>query len=133
MPDNGNTVTLNVIVHKAEIQLMDGETLNGFSQAICGAAAEYVKKNMSLGKEDWTYVADVKADVLVASVYKREGKSSYWALKYARDEAGAFSFSDMTEVRPVMNYVPVKPSLAVKKSAEPETVVIEKSIFSGIL
>lgn len=118
--------TMNVIVHKAEIQLLEGETISGFTQALCSAAHEYLKTKLSLGKEDWVYTTDVKAKVAVANVYKREGKTSYWAVNYERDEKGTFSFSDLTEVRPVMSYVPVSPSLSVSKSAE-------HGLFQGIL
>lgn len=122
----------NVIVHKAEISLLDGETLSSFSTALNAALTAWMKQKKNLGKDDWCYTCDIKAGVAVMQVYPREGASSFWAVNYERDENGAFSFTDLTEVRPVMNYVPVAPSL-VQKAKEVEVAKAKADIWVGVI
>lgn len=130
---------LTVIVHKAAIELMTGETLSQFTAALNGALREYLKSKLGLGKLDWVWTADVKAGEAISSVYK-EGvsKTLYYQVKYERDEKGVFKFSDMTEVEPQVVYTPVKLSLVTK--AATETVALEtdatptqKSIWHNVL
>lgn len=140
--------TLNVVVHKAALQLRDGETLNLFSQAICAAFRDHATQKLNLTKNASIWMAEVMSDKVVASVYDwKDGATSssiskYYSSGFTRDaKTGIFSFdSDLTEVKPITSYVPTnKPDLGsvnIKKMRddfEARWQPVAKSLWAGVL
>lgn len=131
MASDSESTQLTVIVHKAALELMDGETVSMFTQALGEALRTYTKNKLAMGKNDWCWVSDVKAGEAVICVCKAEQPTKYYSAKYERDEKGAFSFEGLTEVMPQVVYVPVKQSLITKGAVEKLTV--EKGFWNNVL
>ncbi len=113
------TVSYEVIVHKANLALAKGESVNAFTQKLREAASKAIALKLNLTAANCSvYMIETFADSAVFDVSKRPvvaGDSwtySYYALKYSRKADGAFEFSDTTEVERVTSFQP-KPKLDV--------------------
>jgi hypothetical protein len=121
----------SVIVHKASIPLAKGESISQFTQKLsdAGRKALYQKLNLTPysntvkdGSYSSVYNIEAFAGSAVYEVYSYKGNGGgsdykYYAMKYARNEAGDFSFSDLTEVVRTIGYKP-KSELEVTKAVE---------------
>jgi hypothetical protein len=131
--------TLNVVVLKANLPLMEGETLNTYTRELCKAAKDHFSQKMNLGKASDVWCPEIAADAVVASVYEyKEGSPSVnkmYSAKYSRDtKSGTFSFGDTLEVKPVTRYEPVKTGITqVLKSAFEPVEKSTKTDWTGVI
>jgi len=141
------TVTHDVMVHKASIPLMKGESLRDFTSKVADAGRQQLVSKLNLGTKVDVYMVEAFADAAVFNVYKygdnvKPGKrSSYYAVTYKRKDDGTFEMGDSTEVIRVTRFEPKK--VPITKSAEPvkkrfgnDTSAwesIEKGFWSGVL
>ena len=116
------TVTYEVLVHKAGLALQAGESVGTYTQKLRSAVAEHVMKKLNLTQKTASvYMVEAYGDAAVVDVYMRaatpDGPSTYkyYAVKYTRKDNGAFDFSETTQVMPVTTYQPVD-TMAVAKS-----------------
>jgi len=156
MSDQGEQkqVTHETVVHKANIPLVTGESVQDFTQAMSDAARKWVMDQLKMDpKQDYAYVVDVYSSVVVLSVNiyskseDKRGKYMYSAATYERDaETGVFTFSNLSEVQRVTTY---KPKTVVKtykgkggpvEHAEPIPgqgadgwAPVNKALWSGVL
>ena len=121
----GQVVRYECIVHKANVPLATGESLNKYTNALSAAGGAYVKKQLnlnSLAKPAYagTYMLEAYADKCVFDVYKYSGTDApgeykYYALSYTRKANGDFEFKDLTEVERVVSFQ-AKPSMSIAKA-----------------
>jgi len=107
------TVTYEVIVHKANLALAKGESVNQFTQKLREAASKAIALKLNLTAANCSvYMIETFADSAVFDVTKRPLKEggqwayAYYALKYSRKADGSFEFSDTTEVERVTSFQP---------------------------
>lgn len=131
--------TLNVVVLKANLPLMEGETLSTYTRELAKAAKEHFAQKLNLGSRADVWVPEIAADAVVANVYEyKEGQPSInklYSAKYTRDtKSGSFSFGDSMEVKPVTRYEPVKAGIAqVLKSAFEPVEKTAKTDWTGVI
>lgn len=136
--------TLPVVVHKAAVPLLKGESLNQFTCAVNDAASVYIKQKYNLPSGDcdsWVWCHEVYADKAVCSVsnYKAETQKDrhfYVAIKFTRRDSGDFDVTESMKVRPVMSFVAdkemsVTKDKAVKKAYDMENWSPGESLFKG--
>lgn len=106
-------VTYEVIVHKANLALAKGESVNQFTQKLREAASKAIALKLNLTAANCSvYMIETFADSAVFDVTKRPLKEggqysyAYYALKYSRKADGSFEFSDTTEVERVTSFQP---------------------------
>lgn len=108
MEPKKETISMDVIVHKANIPLMKGESISKFTQTLSEKAKDhcFTKLNMVAGK-DYAWMAEAFDDSVVLSTYKGSKPNKYYAFTYGRDaKTGEFSFGSLTEVEKVIGYKP---------------------------
>lgn len=112
------TVTMDVIVHKAMVTLGAGESLGMFTQRLSGASREHIMKKLNIAKgAGGAWMVEAFGDKVVVSAYKGDDASKYYAFTYKRDKAGKFEFGDTVEVERVTSFKP-KPGMSVTKGAK---------------
>ena len=133
--ENKETTTMNVIVHKANISLQDGESLSDFSNALSQAAKQYALQQLNVADgKGWAYLVEAYPKKVVVEV-SQEGQSpryTYQQMGYTRDKNGKFEFDNMVQVKRVTTFKPSDPKVSIAKAAdlwEP----VEKSLFSDIV
>lgn len=133
-----------VLVHKASVPLMKGESLGDFTRSLTDASTLYIKQKYNLpsndGCECYVWANEVYADKAVFSVsnYKAETqKDRYFhvAVKFSRQNDGDFEFTDTLKVRPVTTYVADSSveKAKVKKALEMDGWTPEGSLFGGVV
>lgn len=145
--ENQETVTMEVIVHKANISLQSGESVQEFSNLLRLAAKSHVMQQLNIADDKGgAWMVEVYSDKAVLEVWQ-EGKNpryTYQMVGYARDKDGKFSFNSMTEVKRVTTFKPTESSISIAKSEDAETqiweptekaegVPVNKSIFSDVV
>jgi hypothetical protein len=109
------------IVHKANVPLAAGESLQKYSQQLSTDGGLYIKQKLglnSLAKPSYAsaYMIEAYSDKCIFDVYKGgDGQPSeykYYALEYSRKNDGKFEFKNLTEVERVTTYQ-AKQSLAL--------------------
>lgn len=109
------------IVHKANVPLAAGESLQKYSNQLSQEGGMYLKQKLglnSLAKPQYasTYMIEAYSDKCIFDVYKGgDGQPSeykYYALEYTRKADGKFDFKNLTEVERVTTYQ-AKPSLTL--------------------
>jgi len=125
MTDSKQTVTHEVVVHKANLPLVNGESVQDFTQALSDAARKWCMEKLRMdAAKDYCYVVDVYTGVAIlsCSIYSqgedKRGKYLYNAVTYERDaDTGVFTFSNMVEVQRVTTYR-AKTVVTTTKSAQ---------------
>jgi len=118
----------DVIVHKANVPMMKGESLRDFTTALsdAGRATLVQKLNVDVKKAS-VFMLEAYSDSAVFEVYKYDEvtkpneRMRFYAMTYKRDEKGAFTFDNQTEVDRVVRF---EAKTQVTKS---------KSVFAGVL
>ena len=139
--------TTNVVVHKANIPLIKGESINSFTDALNTAGRVHIKESLNISKGGGGWMVESDATKAVFNVYGND-IDKYYAVKYTRDKkTGAFSFQQPMEVKRVTKFVPV-PTTAVPKTVSGgifitksgaekpgfwEYAETEKSLWNGII
>lgn len=104
------------VVHKANLDLKDGESLGEYTSSLQAAARGYVIQHLNLDKDkSGCYVLEVYVSTVVLDVYDyTSSKYRFYSVTYDRSGDG-WTFTDMVEVERVTTYRP-KSDLVVKKS-----------------
>jgi hypothetical protein len=134
-----------VVVHKAQIPLARGESINQYTQRLSEAARKYAITKLNIVKGG-AYMCEAFNDSLVMDVYKRladDGPTEYkyYSVMYTRKADGDFMFSSFTEVERVTSFRPKAPLAITKSLAEstdsPLRVAppgwVHKSVWGGLL
>ena len=102
------TRTMEVVVHKAAVPLLKGESLHKFTSVLSQKGAEHCFKKLNLIKgKDGAFMVEAFGDAAVFGCYKGADPMTYHVFKYDRDAtSGAFDFGDLTEVEKVVGYRP---------------------------
>lgn len=130
-------ITMDVIVHKANLPLMSGETLHEYTSKCGNGAKKFIKEQNGMGEKESVWLVDVYSDSVVVETTKNnddEYKCLYYNIEYSRDKSGNFTYSNATEVKRVVRFEPVNESVGIAKSVkdgiwEP----VKKSVFDGII
>lgn len=115
----------DVVVHKSDIQLAEGESIQSYTQSLSDAIRKYAvqKLNFGAGPDGRTngscYVIEAYGDTAVISAYKYSSASDpgwdkYFSIGYERNDKGVFKFSDWQEVERVTSYQPKEPMSVTK-------------------
>lgn len=117
--------TKEVTVHKANVALIQGESLSAFSMAIRDASQAAMRKSFTLSDKDYVYVIEIFGDSVVLELYRSgTGKTLYLMMPYER-KAGVFNFGKASEVRRVTTFLP-----AVDSSTLGNQVEVKKALES---
>jgi hypothetical protein len=102
-----------VVVHKASLPLMDGESLHDFNYKFSDAARKHLRQKLNLGTKDDVWGVETFGDSAVFCVYYDQSVTKvtpsmrYYMVNFTRDGDGKFSFSSTTEVQRVTTFQPV--------------------------
>lgn len=130
--DKKEFTTMDVIVHKATISLMSGETLEQFTQKLSDAGKEYLLSKLNMTKGN-SWLVEVYRNKIVMAAYKDGEPSQFYAFKYSRDKSRNFQFSDTMEVERVTSFKP-KSNVVMKNECcgdETKKALGEPITFSG--
>lgn len=108
MSEETKNKTMEVVVHKAAVPLMKGESIEKFTGELSREGTEHCfkKLNMIKGKSG-AWLVEAFGDAAVFSTYKSDEPSKYHVFKYTRnDKTGVFEFGDLTEVERVVGFRP---------------------------
>lgn len=110
-----NHVTMKVVVHKANVPMLKGETLRQFTQALSDSGQVYLRRKLNLLESDGAFMLETMADKAVFEVYQSKAvngmpRCKYYALKFTRKSDGAFEFGESVEVRRITSYEPITKS-----------------------
>lgn len=125
MESQGQRVRHECVVHKANVPLAAGESLNAYTQKLSSDGRAYVMKQLNLNSlakpaSAGAYLIEAYSDKCIFDVYKYggDGGSSeykYYAFSYTRKADGKFEFKDLAEVERVISFQ-AKSGLSVTKS-----------------
>ncbi len=91
------------IVHKASINLIEGETLSDFERELRNAGSKYLSSNFG---ELCFWMQEVFSQKVIFEVEKaNEGGYQYYALDYDRKDDGSFSINGLMEVKRKITFV----------------------------
>jgi hypothetical protein len=129
-----------VIVHKASVNLVGGESIHDFTHKLSSKGKEYVFKKLNITKKTgWGYMVEAYGDKVVFEVTKRNPEMSgvykYYGVPYVRKD-GNFEFGELTEVEKVTSFKPVKDSMSVTKSGSTVEIKledVEKDFWNGAI
>ncbi len=132
------TTTMTVAVHKANVPLLRGESVNDFTSSLGKDAREYLMKKMNVApyasgatggvrsNVGGAWLVEAFSDRVVMAMYKGSEPTRYYAFKYSRDKKGMFDFGTTTEVRRVTSFVPKDDIPVTKNNVEKEEDDTEK-------
>jgi hypothetical protein len=115
--------THDVVVHKASIPLMKGESLGAFISEVKMAAASHIRQKFNLDEKKGAIfpieVFNTKAVFKVIPDFEKPVSNDFHvAMKFTRATEGKFSFSDTLKVTPVMSFIPATNATGITKDAE---------------
>lgn len=146
--------THDVLIHKAAVPLMKGESLGAFVTEVRNAATAHIRQKFNLDeKKGSIFPLEVFANKAVFKVIpdfeKPVSNDFHVAMKFTRAKEGKFSFSDTMKVTPVMSFIPATNAMGITKDADgeppepelPEGVKkamgmeswVEGGVFAGVL
>lgn len=118
--------THDVVVHKANIQLLAGESVRDFTRALSDAGRKHIQKAQNLpNKGTDVFMLEAFSKTAVFEVFKfgpdvQPGdRMKFFAAQYVRKANGDFEFSGSSEVRRVTRFEPAKVSVT-KGVADPD-------------
>ncbi len=128
------TTTHEVVVHKAGLTLMKGESLGQFTRSLSVAARKALGQKLNLdfaatnkngSPTAGAYMLEVFSDSLVFDVWKAQSENEpsnyrYFAMKYSRKATGEFEFSYTTEVERVTTYQAKESAPVTKAKPDPK-------------
>lgn len=111
------TTVIDVIVHKANIPLRNGESIGQFTRELSDAGRKHVLQKLNIaGKEGGAFMVEAFADKVIFATFKDfKEPTKHHAFKFTRDRAGNFEFGSLTEVKRVTTFKP-KDTFPIKKS-----------------
>ena len=113
-----------VVVHKAKINLNNGESVRQYTMELSRSGADAIRKAVTLGPKDSVFMIEAFSDSAVFDVWKDSApagkRHTFMKMSYTRDKEGKFSFGTPSEVVRVSTFKP-KPGLNVTKNAEGES------------
>ena len=131
------TSTMNVIVHKASLALMAGESLDQYTGELSKGCGGYMNKCLGIQKGSGSsWLVEAYANKCVVAAYKSDGPTEYYAMSYKRDaKTGAFEFGEYVPVVRRTVYQPVNTSVTISKEigALEGWEKTEKSMWGNIL
>lgn len=112
--------TQNVVVHKANVPMLKGESLREFTSKLREEGRNHVKLKQNLpDKGVDVYMVEAFGDMAVFEVYRygetiptNTPRMQFFAAPFTRDANGKFAFGDTVEVRRVTSFEPVKTTVA---------------------
>jgi len=122
MQPEEKTVTHEVVVHKANVSLMKGESLRDYISKVSNAGRQHLMKKLNLGNKVAVYMVEAFSDAAVFNVYRYDDNAqsdkinSYYAVPYKRKDDGTFEMGEATEVISVTRFEPKK--VPISKSSE---------------
>lgn len=106
---------IETAVHKAQISLRNGETIEDFVNKLSSEGKKYISQKLNLSGDNICWLVETFAKQVVFNVYKNDD-SFYISVLYERDAKGNFSFSDIEEVERIVSFKPTEQeSLDVSK------------------
>ena len=118
------TVKMDVVVHKANIPLLAGESLYDFTTNLSRAGSEHLRSSLNIAKgKGHAWMMEAFADTAIYSTYKNDEPTKYYAMTYKRDKNGDFEFGKALEVRRKTVFTPKTETMPLTKSKEEETVI----------
>lgn len=129
--------TYGVVVHKASIPLLKGESLRAFMNEVRKAVTVHVVQKFNLDeKKGGVFPVEIFSDKAVFTVVPDFSKSSsndfHVAMKFTRTDKGTFNITDTIKVRPVTSFVPATSQVAKAKAMGMDAWVAG-GLFRGVL
>lgn len=109
------TTTMDVLVHKANIPMMKGESLNQFTNMLSAEGRKHVMAKLNIApKSGGAWMTETFQDRVVFSTYRENEPTRYHSFTYERGKDGGFTFGPVTEVVRVTSFEP-KPGISITK------------------
>lgn len=109
------TIMMDVLVHKANIPMVKGESLNQFTNLLSTEGRKHVLAKLNIApKSGGAWLTETFQDRVVFSTYKDNEPTRYHSFTYTRDKDGSFTFGPIVEVVRVTSFEP-KPGITVTK------------------
>ena len=114
--------TMDVIVHKANVPMMKGESINQFTNKLSQAGRAHVLRKLNIAEKDGgAWLVEAFQDRVVFSTYKGQEPTKHYAFKYTRaDKSGDFEFGGVIEVERMTSFVPKGDMTVTKAKASPK-------------
>jgi hypothetical protein len=130
----------DVLVHKAVVPLMEGESMGVFTKALGAAGRDYLMQKYNIdSKKGSAWPVEVyanKAVFMVVPDYNQPSSNDFYvAVKFNRANTGQFNFVDTIKVTPVTTFV-ARNDEAVAKAAKTyglDAWTKAESDFAGVL
>jgi hypothetical protein len=115
--ENKNEMT---VVYKANLPLLNKETVGEFMRALSDSAGKFLIKKLRFdAAKAYCYSEEIYSDKIVLNCYDGIKGYSYYGLAYERDlKTGIFSFSDPVSVRKITTFEEIDQSLVSKAKKE---------------
>lgn len=115
--------TMNVVVHKANVPMLRGESLDKFIGKLSQAARAHGRKKFAMSGVDWMWMPEAFASSVIVSVDKKDMPRKMFAMSYKRDlKTGDFTFGEAIEVERKVSFSAVKPGqngqLPIRKATD---------------
>jgi hypothetical protein len=116
MEKNMDTITMEVAVNKANLPLMNGESLQRYTSALSEEGRAYVMNKLNAPQQRGNaWLVEAWKDKAVFCAYSDRVPEKYYAVPYKRDNTGKFEFGAMMEVKRVTDFKPAT-SVGVSKA-----------------
>jgi len=126
MADAQETTTMEVIVHKQNVPMMKGESINMFTNKLSQAGRAHVLRKLNITEKDGgAWLVEAFQDRAVFSTYKGQEPTKHFAFKYTRNKSGDFEFGGVIEVERVTSFKP-KSDMSVTKGVD-----VEKAVWTA--
>jgi len=122
---------ISVAVHKANIKLNSGETIDSFIQKLYEAGKKYVYNKFKIKEDSSSWLVESFGDYVVFALSKMNEPMKYFAFTYNRNEKGDFDFGKLVEVKRVINYEPVNDIEVIKEEEKEEIEKAKKALWSA--
>lgn len=127
--------TMIVAVHKATIELLEGESINDFTRNVSAAGRECIEEGLSLGEKSSVYPIEVMPGKAVFEVYNGGAPSvdstCYYSVDYQRGSDGEIECSNVTPVRRVVSFEPVETEGGEMEGETAKAETSENTRFEG--
>jgi hypothetical protein len=134
--------TMKVIVHKANIPMIKGESLTDFTGNLSKAAKEHTLAKLNISnKNGGGWLMEAYSDKVIMAAYNGDDPTKYYATSYKRNVDGSFAFGDLVEMERTSVWKPKGQSILKSKQDGVETEEGEscsdqktdKNLWSGLV
>jgi len=125
--------TMDVVVHKANIPVKSGESLDKFIGKLSSEARDHCYKKFAMNREsgDYCWMVEAFSGSVIMTVDKKNTPNKMFAMTYSRDaKTGNFTFGEAIEVERKTTFAAVKLTQALAQ--QPVGKSVEKDVTKAV-